>query len=156
MKTNRHNVILRIISERDVETQTELSEALAAEGFTVTQATISRDIKDLRLVKAQNEKGITRYTVHETKVNEIDLSDRLRSLISQTVVSVAFAENQVVMKTIPGAAQASAAAFDSMELNESIGTIAGDDTVLIIARNKDAAVFICEKIRKAMQSVNGD
>ena len=156
MKTNRHNVILKIISERDIETQTELSEALLAEGFTVTQATISRDIKDLRLVKVQNEKGKTRYTVHTAQVSEMDINDRFRSLISQTAISVDFAENQVVFKTIPGAAQASAAAFDTMNLSEAIGTIAGDDTVLIIAKNKDAAVFICDKIRRAMQPQRGD
>lgn len=156
MKTNRHNVILRIISERDIETQTELSEALQAEGFAVTQATISRDIKDLRLVKVQNEKGKTRYTVHTAQVSEMDINDRFRSLISQTAISVDFAENQVVFKTIPGGAQASAAAFDTMNLPEAIGTIAGDDTVLIIAKNKDAAVFICDKIRRAMQPQMGE
>lgn len=153
MKLLRHEKILEIISKYDVETQEELTEYLKAEGFAVTQATVSRDIKALRLIKvaASTEASDNKYkySVNNSR-DETDsaLGAKFKSILGQSVVSIESAGNLVVVKTYAGMAQASAAALDSMNIKNTLGTIAGDDTILIVVRtHEDAAEFV-RKIEK--------
>ncbi len=154
MKSLRHEKILEIISKHDVETQEELTEYLKADGFAVTQATVSRDIKALRLIKVAAQSDGTsdnkyKYSVNNSR-DEADsaLGAKFKSILGQSVVSIESAGNLVVVKTYAGMAQASAAALDSMNIKNTLGTIAGDDTILIVVRtHEDAAEFV-RKIEK--------
>ncbi|MDP4133181.1 MAG: arginine repressor [Bacillota bacterium] len=146
MRVIRQNAILKLINEKSIQTQEELSRELKEIGFNVTQATVSRDIKELRLVKILGEDGIVKY--HNGKNTESsDVGDRLKSILKHSLVSVDSAENDVVIKTLPGVAQAAAAAVDAMHWQEVVGTIAGDDTILIITRNSKGATLVVDKFR---------
>lgn len=153
MKSLRHEKILEIISKYDVETQEELTTYLKNEGFEVTQATVSRDIKALRLIKvsADGEVGDNRYkySVNTTK-DEVDsvLGAKFKAILGHAIVSIDCAQNLVVMKTYAGMAQASAAALDSMNIENILGTIAGDDTILIVVKTEQDALDFVKKIEK--------
>lgn len=153
MKLLRHEKILEIISKYDVETQEELTEYLKAEGFAVTQATVSRDIKALRLIKVAANTSASdnkyKYSVNNSKdENDSALGAKFKSILGQSVVSIESAGNLVVVKTYAGMAQASAAALDSMNIKNTLGTIAGDDTILIVVRTNDDAAEFVRKIEK--------
>ncbi len=152
MKSLRHEKILEIISKNDVETQEELTEFLKKEGFVVTQATVSRDIKALRLIKvalhgAKGTENRYKYSINTSR-DETDsvIGAKFKSILGQAIVSVDCAGNLVVIKTYAGMAQGSAAALDSMNIPDILGTIAGDDTVLIIVRTNDEATDFVRKI----------
>ena len=137
MKSGRHAKILEIISNSAVETQDELLERLGEEGYRVTQATVSRDIKDLRLVKTLGGDGKYRYTAAQN--NSADIRSTFSQLFFSFVLSIDRAQNIVVIKTLSGMANAVCAALDTMGNNSIVGTLAGDDTIFIACRANDSA-----------------
>ena len=150
MKAKRQQEILRIIEEQDVDTQDQLLEELRARGVQSTQATISRDIKELHLVKELTGYGTYRYAVSEKKAS-LDVSGRLRTIFKEGVTSFDAAQNLVVVKTMPGLGSAAGAALDDMEIDGFVGSLAGDDTVLLIMRtNEDAETFL-DEIRSMLE-----
>ncbi len=142
MKTKRQKKILELISERDIETQEELQTLLAAEGFSAAQPTVSRDIQELRLVKTVSNSGKYRY------IQSGNSDARFSNLLLQTIISVDYAMNMVVIKCHTGMAQAACAMIDSMEYPQVLGTIAGDDTIFILLRNEENARQLMQKIKK--------
>lgn len=150
MKNDRHNHLLQIIAEESVETQEQLLERLRERGIKSTQATISRDIKELHLVKEPAGQGRYRYAVsaHRTKLN---FADRLRTILRESLLSSDYAQNIVVIKTMPGLAQGAASALDGMQINNMVGSLAGDDTVMIIMRDQESASDFCDEIRDMLR-----
>ena len=145
MKSLRQNKILELISQRDIETQEQLLKALEESGFHSTQATISRDIKELRVVKELSERGVYRYTVRQA--DAVNLFSRLNTIFRECVVRLDYAQNIVVIHTLPGLANGALSAVDSMEINYVVGSIAGDDTGIIIMRDTEYAKKFCEELR---------
>lgn len=137
MKSNRHTKIVELINKYPITTQDELLEYLKSEGFDVTQSTVSRDIKKLRLSKSLDPNGKYRYQAPSS--NQITSKNGFLSLIDSSVISVEYAMNMVVVKTYAGMAQAVCAAFDSMDYDYVVGTIAGDDTIFIVCKNEESA-----------------
>lgn len=146
MKSRRHAKILDIIAEYPIETQDELITRLKDEGYKATQATISRDIKDLRLVKTLGSDGKYRYV--SASKNSTDIRSNFSSLFASSVNSIDFAQNIVVIKTLSGMAQAVCAALDSNNYKAVVGTIAGDDTIFIACRSSQLAVNLTEELKK--------
>lgn len=146
MKSQRQAKIIEIISTRNVETQEQLLSALQEEGFRGTQATISRDIKELRIVKELTSMGTYRYT---TSTNEVagSFTSRLNAIFKECVVSFDYAQNIIVIHTLPGLAAAAGSAVDAMSLSSVLGTLAGDDTVMVVMRDANAAAAFCGEIR---------
>lgn len=138
MKHGRQSVILEIISQQDVETQGQLMQALAERGIKSTQATLSRDIKDMRLVKELGPNGSYRYIAPTTQERD-DLSPRLKTIFRESLVSYDIAQNIIVLKTLPGLASACCSAVDNMTIDGVVGTLGGDDTAFIAMRDNDAA-----------------
>jgi len=136
MKSARHNLILEIIDAKDIETQEELAEELKNHGVKVTQATVSRDIKELRLLKVLSEHGGYKYATVERA--EKGMNDRFIRILAESVVSMECVHNMMVIKTLSASAAAAAEAVDSMKWSEVLGTIAGDNTILIIGRSQEA------------------
>ena len=145
MKNKRQEKLLSLIAEESIETQEMLTDRLAACGFPCTQATISRDIKQLHLIKEPIGNGHYRYSTVQRDAGA-DMMGRLNRILQESVLSVDFAENMVVIKTMPGLANAAAAALDGMEDETVVGSIAGDDTVLAVMRTRSDAALLCEKI----------
>lgn len=148
MKSKRHSKILEIINNIDIETQEELAEELKRSGYDVTQATVSRDIKLLKLVKVQSESGKYRYMA-PTK-EERDINDKLYSILANAAVSVDKVDKFVVIKTLTGAASAVAEAIDNIYTNDVAGTIAGDNTIFVLSRTEEKAIELMEKVRKVI------
>ncbi len=148
MKTSRQSVILEIIAEQDIETQGQLLEALQARGVQSTQATVSRDIKELRLIKEVAPDGSYRYAPAGIEADG-EATRRMESIFRDACVTFDCALHTVVIRTLVGLAQAVGSALDGMELDGVLGTIAGDDTVLIIMRNAAAAERLCAQLRRA-------
>lgn len=146
MRNKRYEAILTLIREQNIETQQDLTVALASVGFDVTQATVSRDIKQLRLVKKLNSKGKYIYAPH-TQDNNEGVSDKMSNILNQSMVSVDYALNTIVIKTLAGMAQGAASVLDAMQFSECLGTLAGDDTIFITARSEEAAQKLTKKIR---------
>lgn len=146
MKESRQAEILRIIAEHSVETQEDLLSHLRERGIRTTQATISRDIKELHLVKEPAGGGRYRYTAPEVQPSlHHNHSGRLRNIFKEGVSSFDVAQNIIVVKTMPGLGSAAGAALDRIENSGIVGSIAGDDTVLLIMRtNQDAEAFLDE------------
>ena len=146
MKTQRQAKILEIISTQNVETQEQLLDALQKEGFRGTQATISRDIKELRIVKELTNMGTYRYSA---AVSEIDSSftNRLNAIFKECVVNFDYAQNIIVIRTLPGLASAAGSAIDAMNMSSIVGTLAGDDTVMVVMRDNHAAALFCGEIK---------
>ena len=138
MKPGRQNVILEIISQQDIETQHQLLNALAERGVKSTQATLTRDIKDMRLVKELGPSGKYRYTA-APKNDANDSSLRLNKIFKESVISYDLAQNLLILKTLPGLAPAACSAIDGMDIAGLVGTIAGDDTAFLALRDNDAA-----------------
>ncbi len=147
MKTSRQNVILEIITEQDIETQGQLLEALEARGVNSTQATVSRDIKELRLVKEIAPNGNYRYAPAGADVDS-DASRRMEGIFRDACLSFDYALHTIVIRTLPGLAQAVGSALDGMEHDNVLGSIAGDDTVLVILRNAASAERLCAFLRR--------
>lgn len=149
MKGKRQGEILAIIASTAVETQEQLLEELKKRGIGATQATISRDIKELHLVKELTGKGRYRYAQSERK-NAVNATGRLKTIFREGVVSYDYAQNLVVVKTMPGLGSAAGAALDGMDIPERVGSLAGDDTVLLILRTTESAKRFCETIREML------
>lgn len=146
MKFIRQAQVLRIIGEKDIETQEELAEELRKNGMNITQATISRDIKELRLVKVLGSSGIHKYA----SMNQTDksMSERLIRVFSESVLSIEYANNLIVIKTIVAGAQAAASAIDALNWSEVIGCIAGDDTILVVLRDNSMVEAVMKRFGK--------
>jgi transcriptional regulator of arginine metabolism len=144
MKSTRQNAILEIIRERDIETQEDLADELRSRNFKVTQATVSRDIRELRLLKVLSASGTYKYDTGDQPEN--GLSDRFHRIFSESVLSMAHAYNQVIIKTLPGSANVAAEMLDSLRWPEIIGTLAGDNTILMIVRTVDEVDTVLKRI----------
>ena len=149
MKRARQAEILKIIQSVDVETQEQLLDELKSRGFASTQATISRDIKELRLVKEMSGGGY-RYVVSERK-GMVDSDVRLRNIFKEGVVSVDLAQNIVVVRTVPGLASAACSALDSMDIPGMVGSLAGDDTGILIMRDNASAEQFNREVHKLLK-----
>ena len=146
MKAKRQAKIMEIISTTNVETQEQLLQELQNSGFTSTQATISRDIKELRIVKELTNFGTYRYTTASREVPHT-FSGRLNAIFRECVTSFDYAQNIIVIHTLPGLANAAASAMDAMNMSVVLGTIAGDDTVFIVMRDSNSAAAFCGEIK---------
>lgn len=150
MKVERQSKIVEIIHNNVVETQEELAERLKIAGFDVTQATISRDIRELKITKIAIEDGKQKYVVMTNSTHE--LSEKFVRVCKDGITFIDYAQNMVVIKTIQGMAMAVAAAIDSMENSEIIGTIAGDDTIFCVTKSQELAVQLIEKINEIIKN----
>ncbi len=145
MKVERHSKIVELISKYEIDTQEELAEYLKQAGFNVTQATVSRDIRELRLTKVQSENGKQRYTVLHAQG---EFNDKYIRILRDGFLSMDMAQNILVIKTVSGMAMAVAAALDAIHFQEIVGCIAGDDTILCAVRSVDDTILVMEKIHK--------
>ena len=145
MKTKRHSKIVELINSYDIETQEELAQRLEEDGFAVTQATVSRDIRDLKLSKVVTANGKQKYSLMP---KQDGISEKYVRILREAFVSMDMAQNILVVKTVSGMAMAAAAALDSMQMSEIVGCIAGDDTIMAAIRSVDDTVVVMERIRK--------
>ena len=151
MKKTRHRKIVEIIEKRDVETQEELAGYLKEAGFAVTQATVSRDIRELKLSKVPTGGGKQKYVI--LKQDDSHMGDKYIRVLRDGFISMDMAQNILVIKTVSGMAMAVCAAIDSLKWNEVVGSIAGDDTIMCVIRSTDDAVKTMDKISKIVLSV---
>ena len=149
MKTKRQTKMLELIKKHDIETQEELSDYLQKEGYQVTQATVSRDIRELKLTKVAMSNGRQKYAAL-TEANE-DLSEKYTRVFRDAFVSMDMAQNILVIKTVSGMAMAVAAAIDAMHLHEIVGCIAGDDTIMCVVRSVDDTIAVMSRLRKLVE-----
>ncbi len=151
MKTKRQDEILRIISSGDIETQEDLVTSLRASGYKVTQATVSRDIRELRLIKVAAKGGGFKYAKPEK--HEIAVSERLARILTDSLVNVDSSGNIIVVKTLSGSANVAAEALDNLGWAEILGTIAGDNTIFVVVRDETEAADISERIRNLSEQL---
>ena len=145
MKIKRHSKIIELINTYDIETQEELAQRLEDSGFVVTQATVSRDIRDLKLSKVVYGDGKQKYSLMP---KQDGISEKYLKILKEAFISMDMAQNILVLKTVSGMAMAVAAALDSLQMNEIVGCIAGDDTIMAAIRSVDDTVVVMERIRK--------
>lgn len=150
MKNERHEMLLKIVADTAIETQEQLLDELQRRGIKSTQATISRDIKQLHLVKEHVGDGTYRYAASKQRVRP-NFADRLQTIFHQSVMGAEAAQNLVVIRTMAGMANAAAAALDSMEYDEIVGTIAGDDTIFVVLRDSESATDFSTEVRRLMR-----
>lgn len=146
MKINRHAKIVELVNKHHIETQEELADFLNCEGYKVTQATVSRDIRDLKLTKVQTEGGRQKYAA--LKTTESALTEKYSRILKDGFISMDMAQNILVIKTVSGMAMAVAAAIDDMNWHEVVGCIAGDDTIMCAIRTIEDTEVVMEKFRK--------
>ena len=149
MKNDRQAAILSIIENQDIETQEELADALRQRGIQVTQATVSRDIKELRLLKVLTPMGTYKYATADKAEN--GLTDRFIRMLAESVLSVAASANMIVIKTLSGSAAVAAEALDSFHWPEVLGTIAGDNTIFMVVRTLDEVQAVVDRIQEMMK-----
>ena len=149
MKNDRQNMILEIISQENIETQEQLLARLQERGIFSTQATISRDIKQMHLVKEPVGQGVYKYAVsgNRTKLN---FAEKLRTIFRESITSIDSAQNIVVLKTMPGLASAACSALDNMDITYMVGSLAGDDTAFLVMKDTESAVIFCEEIKEML------
>lgn len=150
MKVDRHAKIIELIRKHSIETQEELADRLNEEGYNVTQATVSRDIRELKLTKVADGTGKQKYVILDGKDNS--MSDKFIRILKEAYISVDMAQNILVVKTVSGMAMAVAAAIDSMQWHEIVGCIAGDDTIMCAVRTVDDTKNLMDKIRKLVKA----
>lgn len=150
MKQKRQVKILELIREHTIENQNDLMNILNAQGYHATQATISRDIRELNIIKIQTPDGRYKYAVGNVKITDDEISEQAYGIISASVKSIEYAGNLVVLRTLSGMAQAVCAAIDSTHRPGIMGTIAGEDTIFIASRGEDASAFIVSELRKML------
>ena len=150
MKVSRHAKIIELISQYDIETQEELAEYLNNAGFKVTQATVSRDIRDLKLTKIPSENGKQRYALHQH--HESAMSEKYIRVLREGYLSMDMAQNILVIKTVSGMAMAVAAALDEIHFHEIVGCIAGDDTIMCAVRSVDDTILLMDKLKKLISA----
>lgn len=149
MKARRHMKIQEIISKEIIHTQEDLAKKLLEEGFVVTQATVSRDIKELGLIKVPGIDDEYHYAIPVEQYPS-NIQERLKRILRETLVSVDDSENLVLIRTIPGNAHALASIIDNSNWPEVVGTVAGDDTILLVVKPKEAAGIVCERINSLL------
>ena len=149
MKLERHSKIVELIGKYEIETQEELAEHLKQAGYKVTQATVSRDIRELKLTKVQSENGRQRYMVMQ---NQTAFSDKYIRILKDGYVSMDMAQNILVIKTVSGMAMAVAAALDEIHFHEIVGCIAGDDTIMCAVRSVDDTILMMDKLKKLISA----
>ncbi len=145
MKAVRHSKILEIISKKEIETQDELVAELIAEGFHITQATVSRDIKDLRLTKVPDERGGYKYTPMDTA--DSGITPKMQQLFLNSVISINSANNIVVIKTLAGSASTIGVVVDAIKHPAILGSVAGDDTIIIVAASNEQVADIISRLK---------
>ena len=150
MKPGRQGVILEIIAEQDIETQHQLMQALAERGIKSTQATLSRDIKDMRLVKQLGPNGNYRYVQTYDQAKD-ETQQKLRTIFQQSIQSFDLAQNILVLKTMPGLASAACAAIDGMQIDQLVGSLAGDDTAFLAMKDNQSAIDLYHMIENFME-----
>ena len=148
MKLERHSKIVELIGRYEIETQEELSEYLHREGYNVTQATVSRDIRELKLSKIQTDSGRQKYAVFHPQTA---FNDKYIRILQDSFLSMDMAQNILVLKTVSGMAMALAAALDALHFPEVVGCIAGDDTVLCAVRTVDDTIILMDKLKKLLE-----
>jgi len=151
MKQGRHKKILELIIAQEIPTQDELLSLLKNSGYDVTQATVSRDIKQLRLLKILSAEGKYIYSVGKTESN--NLSSKFDKLLADSAIRIDYVCNQVIIKCYSGLANAVCAAFDSQDFEDIVGTLAGDDTILIILRSENGAEKLCSLLIKKCSAI---
>lgn len=149
MKNARHTAILDLIGKEDISTQEEMAEKLKAHGMSVTQATVSRDIKELRLIKVLTSVGLYKYATAEEK--EQNISSRFVRIFINSVVSVQSANNIIVIKTLPGSASGAGEAIDNMRWPEILGTLSGDNTLMVVIRSEKETQDVIARFRKMLE-----
>ena len=147
MKLERHSKIVELIGKYEIETQEELAEDLNREGFNVTQATVSRDIRELKLSKVQMDNGRQRYVVLQ---NQDSFSDKYIRILRDSFMSMDMAQNILVIKTVEGMAMAAAAALDAIHFHEIVGCVAGDNTIFCAVRSVDDTIILMDKLKKIL------
>lgn len=152
MKSDRQTRILELISSRDVETQEELTQILKDEGFKVTQATVSRDLRDLKLSKELTSRGTYRYAIATGRAHHTG-NLKIHNAMADSILNVKYSMNNVVIKTYPGLAGAVGASFDSLHIPTVLGCVAGDDTIIVITESTEASAEISAKIKELMKGV---
>ena len=150
MKIERHSKIVELIGKHQVETQEELADLLNSEGFRVTQATVSRDIRELKLTKVAGENGRQRYVILQNENPALD--GKFIPILKSGFVRMDMAQNILVIRTVSGMAMAVAAALDAMHCQEVVGCIAGDDTIMCAVRSSNDTILLMDKIRKLLNS----
>lgn len=150
MKNDRQRKILEIVERETIDTQELLQQRLSEQGISCTQATISRDIKQLHLIKEPIGQGRYRYTVSSQR-NRLNVADKLRSIFRESILSVDYAQNIIVIKTMAGLANAAAAALDSMSIADMVGSLAGDDTAFLVMKDTEAARSFCAEIHEMLK-----
>jgi transcriptional regulator of arginine metabolism len=150
MKISRQSKIIELISKYDIETQEDLAERLMKDGYNVTQATVSRDIRELKLTKVAVDGGRQKYIVLQK--TEPGMSEKYTRVLRDGFVSMDMAQNIMVVKTVPGMAMAVAAALDALQMNSIVGCIAGDDTVMCAIRTTEETVQVMEKLSKLLNA----
>ena len=150
MKIARHSKIIDLINQYDIETQEELAAKLQEAGFAVTQATVSRDIRELKLMKIAKPDGGSRYTVMGQRDSQN--SEKYIRVLKDAFLSMEMAQNILVIKTVSGMANAAGAALDNMNYSEVVGCIAGDDTIACINRSTDDTIILMDKIKKIINA----
>jgi len=148
MKQKRHAGIVNIIENNNIETQEELADKLKAAGFNVTQATVSRDIRELKLTKISTDSGRQKYSVMSESKEQI--SERQKRVFKEGVIGIQPASNILVIKTLTGMAMGVAAALDAMDNKEIIGTIAGDDTLMSVCKNEQDVYAVIERVQRVL------
>lgn len=148
MKTSRHKKILELISEYPIYRQEDLLDHLKNSGYDVTQATVSRDIRELRLVKTATPEGGYRYVTSATAGKTAHAPTRFEMIFRESVIRVDYANNIVLVKCFSGMANAACELFDSMVWSDVVGTLSGDDTFLVLMRSEDAAKMLCVELEK--------
>ena len=149
MKNNRQSMILEIISQENIETQEQLLARLQERGITSTQATISRDIKQMHLIKEPIGQGVYKYAVSGNR-SKLNFAEKLRTIFRESITSIDYAQNIVVLKTMPGLASAACSALDNMNIAYMVGTLAGDDTAFLLMKDTESAVAFCEEIKEML------
>ncbi len=150
MKSQRHARILELVSKYEIETQEDMMSRLQSEGFKVTQATVSRDLKELKLTKTLTARGTYRYSVNNSRRH--NGSGKLNNAMVDSITQVDYSLNTVVIKTYPGLAQAVASAVDALNMHSILGSVAGDDTIIVVTRSEDDAKEINGKITELMKT----
>ena len=146
MKSKRQLKIMEVIKEEDIQTQQELAAKLRQEGIEVTQATVSRDVKQLGLIKVPSEEGGYKYSLPPQHNEEVNTTSRMKRMFQDSVVNIDYSENLIVVSTLPGTAQGVAALIDNSDWDYIIGTIAGDDTIMLIIKPKEKVQAVIDKL----------
>ncbi len=150
MKSQRQERILELISKYEIETQEDMMSRLQEDGFRVTQATVSRDLKELKLTKTLTARGTYRYSVSSGRYHAGNA--KLNNAMVDSIISVDYSLNNVVIKTYPGLAQAVASAIDALNMHSVLGSVAGDDTIIIVTRSEESSVDISRTITELMKA----